>query len=328
MRDACAAEGCPRRRPSACPVSEDEAKAQAAVRAALAAFPKEPPSLLKDSKMNSNDKPTTERPRNETQLGLLIRQWRDRRGRSQQQLSADMGVSQRHLSFVESGRSVPSRALLISLAEALTIPLRDRNLMLLAAGFAPIYSEQAWNSAEMRPLALAVERVLRQHEPLPAVVLDRRWNVLAANRFVDCFFGLFFELTNQIGEQNLLRLILDPGAMRPAIANWDEVARGVLERINRESVTGPTATEERDLVTQAVGIPSATINWAAKDRPGALPATAFSFMKDGQVLKYFSMSSTVSMPQTVAAEELRIECFYPADHATEAWHTQTFCTTI
>src|SRR5262249_37343484 len=111
-----------------------------------------------------------------TELGDLLRYWRDQRGKSQFDLSLDTGGSQRHISFIENGRSVPSRQVLTEIAQALDIPLRDRNILFLAAGYAPMYSEGAWNASEMKSITTVLERMLRQHEPFPAVVIDRYWN--------------------------------------------------------------------------------------------------------------------------------------------------------
>src|SRR5215470_10657591 len=111
-----------------------------------------------------------------SELGDLLKQWRGLRGRSQLDISVDTGISQRQISFIESGRSVPSRPTLMGIAQALEIPLRERNALLLAAGYAPLYSEAAWNSGEMRSISKALERVIAQHEPYPAVVMDRYWN--------------------------------------------------------------------------------------------------------------------------------------------------------
>jgi transcriptional regulator with XRE-family HTH domain len=122
--------------------------------------------------MNSSNPYTKQPPR---ELRALLRHWRDTRGKSQLDLSIDAGVSQRHISFIESGRSVPSRQTLLDIAQALDIPLRDRNTLLLAAGYDPIYSEGVWNTPEMQSITKALERVLRQHEPFPAVVMDRDW---------------------------------------------------------------------------------------------------------------------------------------------------------
>lgn len=139
----------------------------------------------------SSPKPIAKPAANE--LGVLLRHWRDLRGKSQFDLSLDTGVSQRHISFIESGRSAPGRQTLLEIAQALDIPLRDRNTLLLAAGYAPIYSEGAWNGPEMQSVTGALERMLRQHEPFPAVVMDRYWDVLmtneAAPRFFNCFIA-------------------------------------------------------------------------------------------------------------------------------------------
>lgn len=115
------------------------------------------------------------------ELGELLRYWRGARGKSQIELSLDTGVSQRHLSFIESGRSAPGRQTLMNIAQGLEVPFRDRNRLLLAAGFAPIYDEDAWNADEMKSVNAALERVLRQHEPFPAVVMDRYWNIAMTN---------------------------------------------------------------------------------------------------------------------------------------------------
>ena len=159
-----------------------------------------------------------------TPLGTLLRQWRDTRGRSQLALSLDMGVSQRHISFVESGRSVPSRALLLGIANALDVPLRDRNALLLAAGYAPMYAEVAWDAAEMRVVHRALERMLKQQEPYPALVMNRHWNVLMTNEAAPKFFGQFISLGKFPRPRNLLRLMFDPKGLRPFVANWEHVA--------------------------------------------------------------------------------------------------------
>jgi transcriptional regulator with XRE-family HTH domain len=123
------------------------------------------------------------------ELGAMLRYWRTLSGKSQMTLSLDSGVSQRHLSFIESGRSVPSREMLVEIAGALEVPLRDRNTLFLAAGYAPIYSDEVWNSEEMCIITNALQRMLRQHEPFPAFVMDRYWNVLMMNESAPRFFN-------------------------------------------------------------------------------------------------------------------------------------------
>src|SRR5262249_12201164 len=144
------------------------------------------------------------------ELGDLLRYWRAMRGKSQFDLSLDMGGSQRHISFIESGRSTPSRQILTEIAQALDIPFRDRNTLLLAAGYAPMYSEGAWNAEEMKGVTTALERMLRQHEPFPAVAMDRYWNVLMANESTPRFFNSFTQRAVKKNPRNILHLMFDP----------------------------------------------------------------------------------------------------------------------
>src|SRR5882757_3727797 len=169
-------------------------------------------------------------------LGVLLRYWRDLRGRSQLDLSLDTGISQRQISFIESGRSVPGRQTLMTIAQALDIPLRDRNNLLLAAGYAPMFSEAAWDSAEMTSVTNALTRMLRQHEPFPALVMDRYWNVLMTNESAPRFFGCFIDMAARQGPRNMLHLVFDPDGMRPFVADWEGVAKSLIQRVYRESV--------------------------------------------------------------------------------------------
>ena len=257
-------------------------------------------------------------------LGALLRQWRDQRGLSQLDLALDMGVSQRHLSFIESGRSAPSRALVVGLAQALDVPLRDRNALLLAAGYAPIYPETAWDAAEMRAIHKALERMLRQHDPFPALVMDRHWNVLMTNDSAPRLFGSFIDLARYPKPRNLLRMMFDPQGLRPYVANWHQVAASLFQRIHREAVGGVIDDTTRSLLAELLAFPGVTPDWRSADAPGAFPVVPIGFLKDGRTMNWFSMVTTVGTPQTVAAQELRVECMFPADDATEAWHLASF----
>jgi transcriptional regulator with XRE-family HTH domain len=261
-----------------------------------------------------NSKP----PANE--LGALLRHWRDIRGRSQLDLSLDTGVSQRHISFIESGRSVPSRETLMDIAQALDIPLRDRNILLLAAGYAPIYSENAWNAPEMQSITGALERMLRQHEPFPAVVMDRYWNVLMANESAPRFFSCFIDMAARKSPRNLLHLMFDPEGMRPFIANWKDVATSLFQRVYRESVGRVVDEKTKELMAALLAYPEVKTEWKTSKAPSAMPVIPISFAKDANMLNYFSMVATVGTPQTIAAQELRIECMFPADETTEILH--------
>lgn len=266
----------------------------------------------------------TKPPANE--LGELLRHWRDMRGRSQFDLSLDAGVSQRHISFIESGRSVPSRQMLMDIAQALDVPLRERNALLLAAGYAPIYSEGAWNASEMQSVTSALGRILRQHEPFPAVVMDRYWNVLMTNDAAPRFFNRFIDMAARTGPRNMLHLMFDPQGMRPFIANWDDVAKSLIQRVYHETVGRVLDDKTRELLAALLAYPDVKTEWRSPESLNAAPVTRsmpvipIGFVMDDTVLNYFSMVTTVGTPQTVAAQELRLESMFPADDATERYH--------
>lgn len=257
----------------------------------------------------------TERP----QAGALLRQWRARRGKSQLDLSLDTGVSQRHISFIEVGRSQPSRQMLIDIATALDMPLRDRNTLLLAGGYAPVYPDGTWDGPEMRAITNALERMLRQHEPFPALVMDRYWNVLMTNHAAPLFFGRFCDLSARPSPRNLLELIFDPAGMRPFIADFSAVAQSLIQRVHHELVGRVVDDKSKKLLERLLAFPDVDLPSMAAGQ-AAMPVIPLSFIDKGRRLNYFSMVTTVGTPQAVAAQELRIECMFPADEETEALH--------
>jgi len=255
-------------------------------------------------------------------LGDLLKQWRGLRGRSQLDVSVDAGISQRQISFIESGRSVPSRSTLIGIAQVLEIPLRERNSLLLAAGYAPVYSDAAWNSDEMKVIGKALSRMITQHEPYPALVMDRYWNVVLTNEAAPRFFNTFIDLSRHPTPRNLLHLMFDPQGMRPFIANWEVLAKSLLQRVQREAVGHIVDPKTKDLVAELLAYPDVQSDWKIPESPRPLPMIPVSFARDGAILNYFSLITTVGTPQTIAAQELRIECMYPADEETEALHSK------
>ncbi len=259
------------------------------------------------------------------ELGAMLRHWRDLRGTSQLELSMHTGVSQRHISFIESGRSSPGRQTLMDIAQALDVPLRDRNSLLLAAGYAPLYSEAPWDAAEMQGVTRALERMLRQHEPFPAVVMDRYWNTLVTNEAAPRFFNCFIDMKKRTGPRNMLHLMFDPDGMRPYVADWDQVAPTLIHRVARESVGHFTDSKTQELITALLSYPGTKAEWnaprAVQTAP-ALPVIPLGFIHDSARLQYFSMVTTVGTPQTIAAQELRIECLFPVDESTEALHLE------
>jgi len=246
----------------------------------------------------------------EYEPGGLLRYWRQQRGRSQLDLSLEAGVSQRHISFVESGRSIPGRELLLSLAQALDVPLRERNLLLLASGYAPLYAESAWDAEEMAVVRTAVDRVLAQHEPHPAVVMDRYWNVLKTNDAAPRFFGMFLDLSLRKGPRNILHLMFDPEGMRPFVQDWEAVAPGLIQRVYREAVGHTVDRKTIELLNDLRKYPGvADLRAHGESHVPVLPVT---FVKDDKKWSYFSMISTIGTPHCITAQEFRIECMFPA----------------
>jgi transcriptional regulator with XRE-family HTH domain len=256
-------------------------------------------------------------------LGILLRHWRETRGASQMGLALDAGVSQRHLSFIESGRSVPSRQVLTSILQTLDVPLRERNAAFLAAGYAPAYSEIAWNNEEMRGITRALERMLRQHDPFPAIVMDRHWNVLSTNASSPRFFGSFIDMAARSEPRNMLHLFFDPGAIRPFVVDWETVAKSLIQRVYREAIGRVLDERTRRLLDELFAYPGVDASWRLHGSVASapnLPMIPMGFRKDGKTLSYFSMVTTVGTPQSIAAQELRIESIFPADEDTEAFH--------
>jgi transcriptional regulator with XRE-family HTH domain len=246
----------------------------------------------------------------EHELGDLLRYWRHERGKSQLDLSLDTGISQRHLSFVESGRSVPSRDLLLIVSEKLDIPLRERNVLLLASGYAPIY-EESWEVFEMAAVTKAIDRMLLQQEPHPALVLDRYWNVIRTNDAAPRFFGSFVDLEARQHPRNLLDLMFDPAGMRPFVENWEVVAAGLLQRVYRESVGHIVDRKTVELLTKLENYPGVkTLSAIPRTHTPVLPIT---FVKGSERFSYFSLVTTVGTPQSITAQELRIECMFPIE---------------
>jgi transcriptional regulator with XRE-family HTH domain len=238
-------------------------------------------------------------------------------------LALEAGMSQRHLSFIESGRSVPSRQALASIVQSLEVPLRERNAVFLAAGYAPVYSEAPWNAAEMRGITRALDRMLRQHNPYPAMVMDRYWNVLAANESSPRFFGSFIDMPARTGPRNMLHLIFDPAGMRPFVVDWETVARSLVQRVYREAIGRVLDEQTQALLDELFAYPGVDASWRLHGSVGPsphLPMIPMGFKKNGKVFRYFSLITTVGAPQSIAAQELRIESMFPSDEETEALH--------
>lgn len=249
-------------------------------------------------------------------FGLLLREWRRVRRMSQLAVAVEASISPRHLSFVESGRSVPSRDMVLTLTETLEVPLRERNALLVAAGYAPIYSERTLASSELAQVRHALTRLLDHHEPYPAVVLDRQWNVLQTNRAAPKLFALFVDLEALPQPRNLLRSMFDPAGLRPWIANWPTVSQALVQRVFREAVAGVPDPRVLSLLEDLRAIPGSP-DPGPETRAGTLPFHPVQFRRGTLSLSFFSMVTTVGAPFDITAQELRIEAFFPSDDETE-----------
>lgn len=252
-------------------------------------------------------------------LGRLLRQWRQVRGMSQLELALAGGISPKHLSFVETGRAQPGRDVVLRLASALDLPLRDRNAALMAAGYAPIYGHGRLDSPEMAAVARAVEFLLRQQEPYPVMVVDRLANVLRRNQAADRM--LSYLLGERASEcTNLYRLVLSPTGLRPMILNWPDVARQVVMRVRRELSAMPVGPEGPAFLEELLALPGLPDECqAATPEMSAPPVVPTVIEKDGRVISLFHTITTLGTPQDVTLQELRIETSFPADAGTEAF---------
>ena len=249
----------------------------------------------------------------------LLRSWRRRRRMSQLELALDSGVSQRHLSFLESGRAAPSRAMILQLGETLQVPLRDRNDLLLAAGFAPVFRARPLEDPQMAQVMSAVRMILRNHEPFPAIAVDRAWNVRLANGPFDRLVDLLgSDLWSRVGgaQRNVMRLFFHPEGIRPIVTNWGAIAHLLWQRARRESeAVGGGAL--RALLEELARYQDPETLRAGEDA-ALLPVLPLTMEKDGLRVSLFTVIATFGTPQDVTADELRIETLFPADEETEA----------
>lgn len=256
-------------------------------------------------------------------FGPMLRTWRRRRGASQLALALQSGVSQRHVSFLESGRAKPSREMVVQLTSALDVPLRQRNAMLLAAGFAPVYRESNLTAPELAPVHQAIARMLKQQEPYPAYVIDRLWNVLDANEAAVAFSTFLNEgppPPPPPGKpSNILRALLDPKGFRPKIANWEEVARYLVSTTYAEILAAGGEPKALAFIEEVLAYPDVPASFRRvrfEDRPP--PVLSLDFIVGGKALSVFTTIATLGTPQDITLQEIRIECFFPADDRSDA----------
>lgn len=242
-------------------------------------------------------------------ISTILRDWRRQRGMSQLDLALSAAVSARHVSFIESERSRPSAEMVLRLAEALSLPLRERNAMLVAAGFAPQFGDSDWNSAEMAEVRRAAALLLKAHEPYPAVVLDMAFNILDANPGALALVGVE---RDGLGGLNLVDLVFMPGPVRQSIVNWDQVAEYLLHRM-REGVRRHGAQSAMaQVMRRALAQPGAAALSNARGPLQGAVLLPLEFERDGEVTRWFTTVTSFGAAQDAMAEEITIEQFHPA----------------
>jgi transcriptional regulator with XRE-family HTH domain len=241
---------------------------------------------------------------------------------SQLDLALQADASARHLSFVETGRARASREMLLRLGQALNMPLRDQNVLLAAAGFAPAYSESWLDDAAMRQVSRALDLMLAKHEPYPAFVIDRLWNMVRANGAAQRLTAAFIDPAPVMAmgaPPNALRMIFDPALLRPFIEDWEGAAALTIVRARREAVGGMTDAELEALIDECLAYPGVPQHWRAPDfDTPAPPVLEMTLVKGAIRQSWFTAVTSFGTPADVTVQELRIETFFPADEATEA----------
>jgi transcriptional regulator with XRE-family HTH domain len=247
-------------------------------------------------------------------FGDYLRHWRQHRRLSQLDLAQDAEISTRHLSFVETGRSVPSREMVLRLAERLDVPLRERNALLVAAGYAPMYRERPLDDPALAPARSAIDTILKSHEPFPALAVDRHWNLVAANRMVPHLMeGADASLLQP--PLNVLRLSLHPKGIAPKIANLVQWRAHVFERLRHQvQATGDSVLAALLEELRACPVPEGCDERLDGEMLGVL--MPFRFRTPAGTLSFISTTTIFGTPVDVTLQELALETFFPADDAT------------
>ena len=262
-----------------------------------------------------------------TGVGPLLRRWRESRHLSQLDLALEAEVSARHISFLETGRAAPSKEMLLTLSNVLDVPLRERNFLLLAAGYAPLYGETRLDDPRMGQVRAVIEIMLKSNEPRSALAHDRHWNVVMANgaflRFLKFVLGKEpvgiapLEVTRE-PRLNVLRLLFAPDGLRKVVVNWEVSAKALLNEAHRR-LTWARDEKLRQLIAEVLSYPGVPSRWREPDleAPHAL-ILPMELDVGGKIARMFSTVTTVSTPHDVTLQDLHVEVFYAADAETEA----------
>ena len=242
---------------------------------------------------------------------------------SQLELATSSGISQRHISFLETGRSNPSRQMVVALCDCLNVPLRERNAFLAGAGFAPLYQAEKLDHESLQFFRESLATVIAHHEPYPALVLDGRWNIALANESAVRFFARFVDLAAILGsaqdEFRIIRLCLERDAMRPHITNWPTLMHALLQRCRHALALNPKDEGLRCVIDDILSDPDAPAHWQRPATEPVRPVIDMRLEKDGEQWALFTMLAHFGAPQHVTLQELSVESFYPADPETRAF---------
>ena len=255
----------------------------------------------------------------EASLGRLLKDWRKRRGLSQLDLALTARTTQRHLSFIESGRATPSRDMILRLSQTMDVPLRQQNTLLLAAGYAPIWRERDLSAPDLVMVSTALDYMLGQHEPYPAFVVDRGWNLLRVNRGAVLLTELLLgpaPVDSAAEPVNLAVALMSSEGLRPFIANWEDVANYFLRGVAADA-QADIAPEMLALLNRLLALPDvAALTEKPPPAETQAPVLPMLFRRGDTSLSLFSTIATLGTPRDVTLEEVRVECLFPMDDAT------------
>ena len=250
-------------------------------------------------------------------FGAQLRAWRQRRRMSQLAFALDAEISQKHLSFIETGRATPSRDMVVRLAEVLDVPLRDRNAMLVAAGYAPLYASRPLDDPSLAPARAAIDRLLASHAPLPALAVDRHWTLLSANAPAETLMASASDGGLLAPPVNVLRLTLHPRGLAPLIANLAEWRAHLLDRVRRQvRISGEDALAT--LLAELETYPGGGDPGPAAAGGAADVMVPLRLRLPAGELSFFSTTTVFGTPLDITLSEVAIEAFFPADAATRA----------
>jgi transcriptional regulator with XRE-family HTH domain len=252
-------------------------------------------------------------------FGCLLKEWRGRRGLSQLDLAIAARTTQRYLSFIESGRTAPSRDMVLRLGATLSLPLRQQNTLLLAAGYAPAWRERELATPDLAAVNRALDYMLARHEPYPAFVIDSHWDLLRANRGALKLTEFLIGATSPASSKepvNLAIALLSPEGLRPFIVNWHEVARHFIRGVAADAERDGTPASA-DLLSRLLMLPDIpAVSEGMMQEMGESPVLPIHFAREATSLQLFTTIATLGTPRDVTLEEIRIEFFFPMDDTT------------